>query len=316
MSLLFNLFPLHADQYVFVSYRDQLSFRFLGIPYADPPERWTYPTPWTGSTNINATVAGAECTQAGAPTSSEDCLFLYVFTPFLPMDPAISPEKLKAVLFWIHGGSYTSGTGADPLFDGGNTASRGDVVMVTINYRLSTPGFLALPDGETNGNYGLADQIAALNWVKQNIAAFGGDPERITLVGQSAGAASVRSMIASPMSMDTFAAAVMMSNLAGDNFATSFSQYFTIEELQDVAVKPILNDTGCANATDALACLKSIDAHTLVNLSDVSRWGFPCSVSIMRLKCRNEDMLWWTESSSLRAVLCSTVQAGSQIFLS
>ena len=76
-------------------------------------------------------------------------------------------------MFWIHGGAFTGGTGADPTFDGGPMASRGDVVLVTTNYRLSTIGFLALDDGKTNGNYGIADIIAALDWVNKNIAAFG-----------------------------------------------------------------------------------------------------------------------------------------------
>lgn len=88
------------------------------------------------------------------------------------------------MLFWIHGGAFTGGTGNDPTFDGANIASRGDVVMVAINYRLSTLGFLALDDGVTKGNFGIADQINALDWVQNNIKDFGGDPKRVTIVGQ------------------------------------------------------------------------------------------------------------------------------------
>jgi carboxylesterase type B len=116
-------------------------------------------------------------------------------------------------MFWIHGGAFTSGTGNDPTFDGGSFASREDVVMVAINYRLTTLGFLALEDGVTKGNYGFADQVNALEWVRKNIQDFGGDPNRITIFGQSAGAASVRAMLASPQSNGKFAAAIPQSNL-------------------------------------------------------------------------------------------------------
>ena len=87
-------------------------------------------------------------------------------------------------MFWIHGGAFTGGEGSDPTFDGSALTSRGDVVLVTINYRLSTLGFLALADGKTNGNFGIADTIAALDWVREHIAAFGGDKDRITVFGQ------------------------------------------------------------------------------------------------------------------------------------
>ena len=109
-------------------------------------------------------------------------------------------------------------------------ASRGDVVVVTINYRLSTLGFLALEDGQTNGNFGLADQVAALDWVRQYITAFGGDPNRITIFGQSAGAGSVRALLGSPQAIGKFAAAIPMSNLAGSDYATTYSLYYTIPE--------------------------------------------------------------------------------------
>ena len=151
-------------------YRDQLSFRFEGIPYVDPPERFTYPTPWSGSKTLNATAFGPECVQAGVPDSNEDCLFLNIWTPYIPENAsAVSASRLKPVLFWIHGGALTSGTGSDPTFAGGNMASRGDVVVVTINYRLTSLGFLAIPGTDITGNFGLADQITALKWVQENI---------------------------------------------------------------------------------------------------------------------------------------------------
>jgi carboxylesterase type B len=132
-------------------------------------------------------------------------------------------------MFWIHGGAFTSGTGNDPTMDGANIVSRGDVVLVTINYRLGSFGFLALDDGVTKGNYGFADQINALDWVRRNIQDFGGDPNRITVFGQSAGAGSVRAMLASPEAEGKFKGAIPQSNLGGGGYGTTYSQYLTIE---------------------------------------------------------------------------------------
>lgn len=252
------------------SFRNQRSFRFFGIPYADKPERFTYPTAYTGSPVINATQFGSPCVQTGNPAGSEDCLFLNIFTPLVPRSP-LPKGSLKAVMFWIHGGAFTSGTGSDSTFDGGNMASRGDVVVVTINYRLSTLGFLALPDGVINGNFGLADQVMALDWVKEHIAAFGGDPDRITVFGQSAGAASVRALMASPRAIGKFAATIPMSNLAGSNFASTYSFYFTIPQEVSEFANPILSETGCNTASDQLACLRAFDAQALVSLPTVAR---------------------------------------------
>ena len=106
--------------------------------------------------------------------------------------------QLRPVGFWIHGGAFETGTGADPTFAGSNMASRGDVVIVTINYRLSTLGFLALDDGVTNGNFGIANMVAALEWVRAHITAFGGDPDHITIAGQSVGSGAVRELLGSP----------------------------------------------------------------------------------------------------------------------
>jgi len=175
-------------------------------------------------------------------------------------------------MFWIHGGAFTSGTGADSTMDGGSLASRGDVVLVTINYRLSTLGFLSLNDGVITGNYGLADQIVALEWVQQNIAAFGGDPDRVTIFGQSAGAASVRALLASPKAARKFAAAIPMSNLAGADYATTYSLYYTPEEEVSVVGNSIVSSVQCANVTDVHACLRAVPAQTLVTLPSIARF--------------------------------------------
>ena len=140
------------------------------------------------------------------------------------------------------------------------------MVVVTINYRLNTLGFLALPDGETNGNYGFADQLVALDWVREHIQDFGGDPDRITVFGQSAGAASVRPMLASPRAHGKYAAVISMSNLGGYNYGKTYSQYLTIEEEYELAVKPLLKAVNCSDARNELECLKGVDASVFPSL--------------------------------------------------
>ncbi len=142
-------------------------------------------------------------------TYSEDCLFLNIFTP----DTAKEGDKLP-VLVYIHGGGFTGGCGHEKHFDGPVWPSRG-IIGVTLNYRLGPLGFAALPELKEEagftGNYGLYDQLEALKWVKRNISAFGGDPENITLMGQSAGAMSVQQHCLSPLSEGLFQRAVMSS---------------------------------------------------------------------------------------------------------
>lgn len=248
-------------------FRDKYAIRFEGIKYAAQPERFTYSSVLDTPGHYSALDFGSECVQAG-DVGSEDCLFLNVWTPFLPASNSTSTEKLKPVMFWIHGGAFTSGTGSDPTFDGDSLASRGDVVVVTISYRLGTLGFLALDDGETKGNFGLADQITALEWVHQHIASFGGDASRITIFGQSAGAASVRALLASPKGAGLFAAAIPQSNLAGSNYATPYSLYYNISTEVATFADPILNVTNCTTASSHLECLRKVNPYFLANQSD------------------------------------------------
>ncbi|KAI0408594.1 cholinesterase [Xylaria palmicola] len=251
-------------------FRDRLSFRFLGVRYAHQPERFEYPQLYVGNnSNVSATQYGSMCIQKGA--GSEDCHFLNIWTPYLP-GPKSSRRALKPVMLWIHGGAFTGGTANDKVFDGGNLASRSDVVVVAINYRLGTFGFLALEDGVTNGNFGLADQIAALDWVKQNIHSFGGDPNRITIFGQSAGAASVRAMIASPKAIGKFAAAIPLSNLGGINYGTTYSKYMTIREEMEKVGNAILATTNCTDAASRVNCLRSMPASELSLLGTVASY--------------------------------------------
>ena len=193
---------------------------FKGIPYAQPPVgdlRWREPQPaknWTGSRNADQ--FGPRCMQRTSPGAdywfrsngmSEDCLYLNVWTP------AHSSKDKLPVLVYIFGGGFQNGDGSEPRYDGGNMARHG-IVAVSINYRTNIFGFFAHPEltkespHHAAGNYGLLDQVAALRWVQQNIAAFGGDPKRVTIAGESAGSISVSALMASPLSKDLMAGAI------------------------------------------------------------------------------------------------------------
>ncbi|KAF9893528.1 hypothetical protein FE257_010840 [Aspergillus nanangensis] len=254
-------------------FRDRLSFRFQGIRYAEQPERWTYSQLYQGSgAEESGLQFGSSCVQ-GPDTGTEDCLFLNIWTPYLPYKVAhTKKQSLKPVMFWIHGGAFTNGEGSDPTVDGSNLASRGDVVVVSINYRLGTLGFLALDDGQTHGNFGLADQITALDWVRQNIRDFGGDPDRITIFGQSAGAGSVRALLASSKARGKFSAAIMQSNLGGLAYGTTYSHYYTIAEQMDAAGTAILAATNCTDTASPIACLRALPASTIVSLPTTARF--------------------------------------------
>lgn len=269
---------ISAGDNTFIGYRNQKSFRFLGIPYANTPQRFKHSSLYskTGQT-ILATAYGAQCAQGNS--GSENCLFLNIQTPYIPKTG--NQKNLRPVLFWIHGGGFTGGNGADALSDGGNLASREDLVVVNINYRLSTLGFLAIPGTEIKGNFGIADQITALDWVIANIASFGGDPNKITIAGESAGAGSVRTLLGSPQAIGKFQGAIVMSNLGGGvtlgrngDYGTTYSSYYTIEQLYNIAGPQIFTGAGC-NGTEIsaqIACLEQVSASKLVGLPTVARY--------------------------------------------
>ncbi|KAF2102307.1 alpha/beta-hydrolase [Rhizodiscina lignyota] len=260
---------VNSNNELLTGFRDRLSFRFLGIRYAQQPERFTYSTPYTGDGGkASALDYGPICVQGTPPSGSENCLFLNIWTPYLPRGKKTAKKDLKAVMFWIHGGALTGGESSDPTFDGANQASRSDVVVVTINYRLGSLGFLALDDGETNGNYGLADQITALEWVQKNIQDFGGDPDRVMIFGQSAGAGSVRALMASSKAIGKYSSAIMQSNLGGLAYGTTYSQYYTIPQEVAVAGNAILNATNCTD----VACLRKLSAMTIASVPTVARF--------------------------------------------
>jgi para-nitrobenzyl esterase len=245
---------------------------FKGIPYAAPPLgdlRWRPPQPaacWDGVRE--ATSFGYSCMQttttgdpSTTPVGSEDCLTLNVWTPE-PRDDAARP-----VLVFVHGGYFTWGSssrrfdGVD-IYDGAHLAAAGAVV-VTINYRLGALGFIGHPglgaenDLGASGNYGLLDQIAALEWVQTNIAAFGGDPARVMLFGQSAGAISTAALYASPLARGLFAAAILHSGAADHGHTLADSERAGLELGARV---------GCADddATTAIACLRAHGATEIV----------------------------------------------------
>ena len=193
---------------------------FFGIPYAAPPtgaNQWRPPQPFRPWHGIRPAIApGHDCAQTGSlatgvlsTSTFESCLFLNVYTP-----PRAQGRPLP-VMVWIHGGGFTGGAGR--IYDGALLATRDHVIVVTINYRLSAFGFLALrsldaesPDN-SSGDYGLMDQQAALRWVQNNAIAFGGNPGNVTIFGESAGGASVCANMASPTALGLFSHAIAES---------------------------------------------------------------------------------------------------------
>ncbi len=239
---------------------------FLGIPYATPPVgplRWTAPTPpapWTKT--LQATSYSAYCPQGfseiGGGGGSEDCLYLNVQTP-----ANANASSNLPVMVWIHGGGLSTGSGQE--YDGTALINSGNVVYVSFNYRLGLLGFMGLPalaqqdPHNSSGNYGLLDQQAAIAWVRQNIAAFGGNPNKITIFGESAGGQSTIDQLVSPL-LGRVSGAIIESGAYARSLPTQAQA-----QTQGQAVATALN---CAPSD--LACLRAVPATTLVNLADGS----------------------------------------------
>jgi para-nitrobenzyl esterase len=242
-----------------VAEADHDSFR--GIPYAAPPVgelRWRAPqapASWTGIRD--ATTPGQPCPQRGRPgqppVGNEDCLYLNVVTPAGARTDARLP-----VMVWLHGGGFTGGTGSD--YDPARLVESGRVVVVTLNYRLGALGFLDLPELAAHdpyaGNYALADQQAALRWIRANAHAFGGNPANVTLFGQSAGGIAVCAHLAAPSSTGLFQKAIVQSGPCGNDLITG-----TVAQQRGTVVATAL---GCPPAADTLACLRAKPAADLV----------------------------------------------------
>jgi len=243
-----------ADQEVAACY-------WKGIPFAEPPVgdlRWRAPSPPAEREYVlEAFEFSPRCISGGAgsgvsadklPEASEDCLYLNVWRP--------QKSGVFPVMVWIHGGSLSVGTAAEPIYWGERLSAWQDVVVVSINYRLNYFGFMAHPglaeEDEHNsaGNYGLLDQVAALQWVKNNIEGFGGDPENVTIFGESAGGWSVCNLLASPLAEGLFEKAILESG--GCDVVLSMETGFKHGEL-------FADDLGCADAEDPVSCMRAID---------------------------------------------------------
>ncbi|MFG1930178.1 carboxylesterase/lipase family protein [Mycobacterium sp. NPDC048908] len=233
---------------------------FAGIPYAAPPTgalRWRPPAPahaWQGVRD--ATRFGPRCLQdpGGDPEfgrqTDEDCLTLNVWTP-----PANRGDEKLPVMVWIHGGAFINGSAG--VYDSRWLADRGDMIVVTVNYRLGAMGFLAHPAlgaaGDV-GNYGLADQQAALRWVRDNVADFGGDPEKVTLSGESAGGMSVCDHLVAPDSAGLFRAAIIQSAPCQAQLALPAAEQASIDYAAQL---------GCGDMQLAAQCLRALPAGKL-----------------------------------------------------
>ncbi len=244
---------------------DQIA-KFLGIPYAAPPIgdlRLAPPqahTDW--ATPLQATQYGNPCPQTprlGSGSSNEDCLFLNVYTP------AFEAPK-RPVLVFIHGGSFNAGNGGvtvgSPSYDGGDISRKSGAVIVTMNYRLSILGFLAnagldKDNGRPSGNYGIQDQQQALRWVQENIASFGGDPDNVTIFGESAGGISVLYHLVSPDSAGLFKRAIVESSNDGASLSLGVAE---------TAYAPIISQLGCDPANDTVACLRGLPVDAILKL--------------------------------------------------
>jgi para-nitrobenzyl esterase len=238
---------------------------YRAIPYAEPPVgdlRFNAPQPrkpWPGV--FDAAQDGPSCPQgatadpAGKASTDEDCLRLNIFAP------AAKAKAPRAVMVWIHGGGFAEGFAGARQYDPSAMVKEGGVVVVSINYRLNTFGFLATKslddaNGKPSGNWGIRDQQAALRWVHRNIAAFGGDPNNVTIVGESAGAASVVALVASPASKGLFEKAIAQS--IPDNTHTHR------REAVEASGEALAEKVGCPAGPDQAGCLRKLPVESIL----------------------------------------------------
>ncbi|MBH1936980.1 carboxylesterase family protein [Streptomyces sp. AV19] len=259
---------------------------FGGIPFAQPPTgrlRWHDPVParpWQGVRDAGA--PGARCAQAdlvtGASMGSEDCLYLNVTRP-----AGRAAGRGLPVVVWVHGGAFITGWGGD--YPAGRMAARGDVVVVTVNYRLGVFGFFGHPALAGASNVGLADQRAALRWVRDNARRFGGDPGRVTLAGESAGALSACAQLVSPQAAGLFRQAVLQSGScrtsmppgAVDPALPAWTPWARRDDVRAEGARAARR-LGCDDRAGALACLRALPARKLatpelMHAFSVVAWG-------------------------------------------
>ncbi|HEY8478488.1 MAG TPA: carboxylesterase family protein [Spirillospora sp.] len=247
---------------------------YSGIPFAQPPVgdlRWKPPVrvkPWKGV--ADATEPGRPCAQLkdGEQIGGEDCLYLNVTAPARPS------RKRLPVMVWLHGGGYTTGSGAD--YDARRMAEQGDVIVVTPNYRLGVFGYLSLPGLKGSGTFGLADQLEALRWVRRNAAAFGGDPGNVTLFGQSAGGMSACALLTSPAARGLIDKAVVQSGSCMLDWVSgtylplpgmpSFRPYSSLEASRSTGLTAA-GRLGCAEGEE-LECLRAKPVAELMKVHE------------------------------------------------
>jgi para-nitrobenzyl esterase len=283
---------------------------FKGIPFAAPPVgdlRWKPPQPvvdWQGVRQADS--FGPECPQSPYPSGSiyysppqkqsEDCLYLNVWT-------AARAGDKRPVMVWIHGGALTRGSGSNAVYNGTALAKKG-VVLVTINYRLGPLGYLAHPEltsespQRSSGNYGVLDQIAALKWVRRNIVVFGGDPNRVTIFGESAGSWSVNTLVASPLAKGLFQRAIGESGGAFPHDA-----YLKEGRNQLTAAEKVGAAFAKAAGADSLKALRALPAEKIVGVFtndpegrkfrtqiNVDGWVLPDEVSNIFAQRKHNDV--------------------------
>ncbi len=299
--------------------RDASITVFKGIPFAEPPVgslRWAPPRPprsWQGVRQADHFSDG--CAQIFPKldfAKTEDCLYLNVWTP------AASASAGLPVFVWIHGGGFRVGSGREPLFDGEDLAKKG-LVVVTLNYRLGIIGFFSHPDltkesdHHASGDYGLLDQLAALQWIHRNIGAFGGDPKKVTIFGQSAGASSVNALVASPLAKGLFRAAISDSGGVGSSFGQSGMQ--SLEDAEKVGVK-FAESFGAGSLAQlrALSADRLLQAGTIVG-PNVDGWFLPESVgSLFESGKENRvPMLLGSNSDEGQHIIRSALSAGDYV---
>ncbi|WP_170984216.1 carboxylesterase/lipase family protein [Rhodoligotrophos defluvii] len=268
---------------------------YLGIPYAQSPagsNRWKPPVPATPAAGvISATEFGPACPQKRGPASpynqSEDCLSLNIWAP--------DRAERRPVMVFIHGGAFVEGTSAALLYQGQNIAARGDVVLVSINYRLGALGFLSGVEGLT-GNYGFLDQQQALRWVRDNIAQFGGDPGNVTLFGESAGAISIGLHLSAPDSQPLFHAAIMQSNTYGLPLRSL--------DMSNRAGPALRRDLGCSDdPAHNLQCMQQAPVDLVI------KYQISAGVELEGLLTGMTDILQWAPVIDRRVIPHQPVEA-------